>query len=100
MIFLAELQARPDSADAVLDILHRLAAQTAAEPGAAIYLFHQSAQDPTRIVLYERYRDAAAADAHMGSAHVRAAIETFGPLLAQPPRLTQLTPAGGFGQAL
>jgi len=100
MIFLAELQARPDCIDAVLDHLRELAKSTANEDGSAIYLFHQAADDPARIVLYERYADQAAADAHMASPPVRTAIEAFGNLLASAPKLTPLVPIGGFARML
>ena len=96
MIYLVELRARPGQGPAVLAQLERLRASTLREPGAVAYLIHHAVSDPDHIVLYERYASQAAADAHMGSAPVREALDAFATLLAEPPRLLPVAPVGGF----
>lgn len=100
MIYLVELHARPGQGPAVLAQLERLREHTRLEPGAVAYLIHHSAADPDHVVLYERYANQAAADAHMGSTYVREALDAFATLLAEPPRLLPIAPMGGFSHGL
>ncbi|MFN8533179.1 MAG: antibiotic biosynthesis monooxygenase family protein [Dehalococcoidia bacterium] len=41
------------------------------EPGCLQYVVHRSTEDPRRIFIYEQYRDEAAFQAHVKSAHVQ-----------------------------
>ncbi len=40
------------------------------EPSALAYVFHRSQQDPSEIVLFERYADDSALQAHMQTPHM------------------------------
>lgn len=99
MIYLVELQATPGQGPRVLELLRQLRAATAREPGAVAYLIHHATDDTDRVVLYERYADQTAADAHMASEPVQEALAAFGGLLASPPRLTLLAADEGFMHA-
>lgn len=91
-----ELRARSGQGPAVLAVLDRLIADTADEPGAMLYAVHVDAADSERLCVYEWYRDAAACSVHMEGPGVRRALAAFGPLLAEPPRITSLAWHGGF----
>lgn len=54
------------------------------EPGIARFDVAQQADDPTRFVLVEAYRDAAAPAAHKETAHYAAWRDTVAPMMASP----------------
>jgi len=54
------------------------------EPGIARFDVVQQAEDPTRFVLVEVYRDAAANAAHKETAHYRAWRDAVEPMMAEP----------------
>jgi autoinducer 2-degrading protein len=62
------------------------AANTIQEPGALRFDVLQQADDPTRFVLYEAYRDEAAAKAHKMTAHYARWREAVEPWMAEPRR--------------
>jgi quinol monooxygenase YgiN len=95
-IFYCELRAHSGQGPAVLQVLDQLILDTKNEPGAVLYAVHRDTIDPDRLIVYERYRDQGAGNAHMESAGVKRALEAFVPLLVEPPRLTALTWHGGF----
>lgn len=60
--------------EALPDVLEHLAAlrpQALAEPGCLGYESLQAIDEPTHLVLIERYRDSDAVDAHVNSSHYR-----------------------------
>jgi len=63
--------ARDGEADTVADILRRLAPLTRAEPGCIQYEVHRHADDPNTFMLFERFVDEAALEAHTASPHVQ-----------------------------
>lgn len=54
------------------------------EPGIARFDVVQQADDPTRFVLVEAYRDAAAPAAHKETAHYATWRDTVAPMMAEP----------------
>lgn len=73
----------------------QLARDTAAkvhseEPGVLLYVLTKHPTEPSTYVWLERYRDPAAVDAHMNSAHMKAAIAKLHDWLAKPPELMKL----------
>ena len=54
------------------------------EPGVARFDVVQDQEDPSRFVLVEVYRDAAAPAAHKETAHYRAWRDAVAPLMAEP----------------
>ena len=69
VVVVAHWRTTVDSLDTVLGHLAELRPQALAEAGCLGYEAIQSTDDPTTIVLIERYRDDAALDAHVNSAH-------------------------------
>jgi len=63
--------ARDGEADTVADILRRVAPLTRAEPGCIQYEVHRHADDPNTFMLFERFVDEAALEAHTASPHVQ-----------------------------
>ncbi len=56
--------AREGESDTVEEILRRMAPLSRAEPGCVQYEVHRQADDPNTFVLFERYVDEAALEAH------------------------------------
>jgi autoinducer 2-degrading protein len=56
------------------------------EPGNLRFDILQSAEDPTRFILYEAYVDESAAKAHKSTAHYQAWRDTVAPWMASPRR--------------
>ncbi len=86
---LAELkvhEGKVDEAQAAFRELMR--AVKASEPGTLVYTIHQRKDDPTTFIVYERYKDDAAFQMHMGNLAQHAAA--FGAVLASGPQATFL----------
>ena len=75
---IATLVAKPDQADRLRQMLTEGAAQFRQEDGCISYDVQEDMNQPGRFKTYERWRDRAAADAHM-------ATPLMNSLLAQPP---------------
>ena len=60
------------------------ARQSRLEPGVARFDVLQQRDDPTRFVLFEVYRDSAAAVSHKTTAHYLTWRDTVAPLMAEP----------------
>lgn len=69
VVVVAHWQTTAESLDIVLGNLAELRPQALSEAGCLGYEAFQSVDDPTTIVLIERYRDDAALDEHVNSAH-------------------------------
>jgi quinol monooxygenase YgiN len=82
IVVVAHWQTTADSLDTVLEHVAHLRPQALGEPGCLGYEVFQSAEEPTAIVLIERYRDRAALDAHLNSAHYQdLVVQRIRPLL-------------------
>jgi quinol monooxygenase YgiN len=76
-------QAQPGRGDEVAALLARHAAATQAEPGNLDFVALRSFEDPDAFVLYERYADSYAFEAHTASPHYEGiAVAQIRPLLA------------------
>lgn len=88
---LARITVQPDAADAARAILAELVTPTRREPGCLRYELYQQTDSPHIFQTVELWQDQAAADAHMTTPHVGAAIAAIGPLLAGPPEILACT---------
>ena len=61
------------------------------EPGIARFDFVQHAEDPTRFVLVEVYRDEAATEAHRETAHYAKWRDTVAPMMNGPRTSTKFS---------
>ena len=69
VVIVAHWQTTGEDLDTVLDLVAELAPRSLAEPGCLGYEVLQDADEPTHLVLIERYLDRAALDAHLDSPH-------------------------------
>ena len=74
----------PDGVEAFRAASRENAANSVREPGVARFDVIQSVDDPTRFVLVEVYRDAAAVAAHKETAHYLAWRDAVAGLMAEP----------------
>ena len=71
VIVIAHWQTTAADLDAVLTLVAELRPLTLAEPGCVGYQIFQDADQPTSLVIVERYRDGDAQEAHLNSPHYR-----------------------------
>lgn len=84
VITLARWQTTPASLGVVTELAHALREQSLAEPGCLGYEVFRNTDEPAELVLLERYRDAAALEAHRQSPHYQAlVVARIRPLLTQ-----------------
>jgi quinol monooxygenase YgiN/uncharacterized protein YunC (DUF1805 family) len=81
----AKLKVKAGREGAALEVLRGLAREAAREPGALDYQVHRG--EGGALVVYERFVDEAALDAHLRSEAVVAAMRRIEPLLTAPPEL-------------
>jgi quinol monooxygenase YgiN len=67
---------------------------TRREKGCLAYDFCRDARLPTRFLVYERWQNLAALEAHQNSAHIAALRKEIGDLRTAPPEAEVLLPAG------
>lgn len=94
VVLLAELAFNDPVDDALSRALEAVVAATRQEPGCMEYVPHAHAEDPRRVIFYERWQDQAALDAHNASAHLAAFRAVAGPRLAGAPNLSFWKPLG------
>ncbi len=70
-VVIAYWTAKEGEEDAVAAALTALTEPSRAEPGNLAYVVHRDPADPRRFVIYERYVDAAAFEAHGASEHFK-----------------------------
>lgn len=69
LVIIAQYRARAGEEGRVEEALRKMVAPTRAEPGNLDYQVLRDPGDPALFVLFERYADAAAFDAHRATAH-------------------------------
>lgn len=84
---MARITARPESAAAMSKLLAELVAASRKEDGCLHYELFQRADAAHVFQTVERWRDQAAVDAHMQSAHVAAAIAQGTPHFGAAPEI-------------
>jgi quinol monooxygenase YgiN len=67
--FTVRLTFRSDDREEIHQILRELTRLSRQEPGCVSYVPHLVESDPDTIVIYEQYRDEAAAEAHRATPH-------------------------------
>jgi (4S)-4-hydroxy-5-phosphonooxypentane-2,3-dione isomerase len=75
---------KPESVEAFRQATATNASESVREPGVARFDVIQQQDDPTRFVLVEVYRTAAAIAAHKETAHYATWRDTVAPLMAEP----------------
>ncbi len=80
---LAHFRAKPETLAALDAALGALVTATRQEPGCLAYDLHVALDDPCRFVLVERWRDAAALEAHFAQPHTQTALAQVPQWLAE-----------------
>jgi (4S)-4-hydroxy-5-phosphonooxypentane-2,3-dione isomerase len=89
LVYCVYVHVRPENREAFVEATLENARSTVQEPGNLRFDVAEQADDPTRFVLYEVYRDDAAAKAHKDTAHYarwRQMVESW---MAEPRRGVQ-----------
>jgi quinol monooxygenase YgiN len=69
--FTVRMTFSPDDRDEVAEILRALTQASRQEPGCVTYVPHHLDGDRDTVIIYEQYRDTAAAEAHRQSPHFK-----------------------------
>jgi quinol monooxygenase YgiN len=69
--FIVRMRFAPEDRENVSDILRQLAVASREEPGCVSYVPHTVEDDPNTVVIYEQYRDRAAAEFHRTTPHFK-----------------------------
>ncbi|MBN8248680.1 MAG: antibiotic biosynthesis monooxygenase [Verrucomicrobia bacterium] len=83
-IVLVQVRVRPDAVAAFVEASRANAAASLREPGVARFDIVQQADDPTRFVLVEVYRDDEAPARHKATLHYAAWRDAVAPMMAEP----------------
>jgi quinol monooxygenase YgiN len=83
----ATVSAAAGKEDALRAALVELVEASHTEPGVLHYILHEDPKKLGNFYVFEVYKDQAAVDAHMGSAHLAAAFAKAGPLLSGAPSI-------------
>ena len=95
---IALYKTKPETAEAVAEVLSRHVAATREEPGCVHFVALRSCDEPDRFVLYEQYADEDAFAAHRASTHFRVNVEeTIVPMLEERrfARYDEVVPTAG-----
>jgi quinol monooxygenase YgiN len=88
---MARITVKPEFAAQARDIMRTLVAATRKEAGCLAYELFQRPDAPHVFQTVEQWTDQAAADAHMATSHVGAAIAAAGPMFSAPPDILAFT---------
>jgi autoinducer 2-degrading protein len=83
-VTLVHVHVRPEHVQDFIEATRRNHEASVQEPGNVRFDVLQSAEDPTRFILYEAYVDEAAAAAHKATAHYVAWRDAVAPWMARP----------------
>jgi quinol monooxygenase YgiN len=90
-VFVATIQDRSETADAVAQALQQLAEQTSSEPGWLSYQVDRGLEDPTLLVTVEEWRTAEDIQRHFEMPYVRDLVAQAPALLAAEPVFRSFT---------
>lgn len=97
-VLIVILNPRPEGAIELETVLRAMCESVRDEPGTLDYRLHRDANG--NYVLYERYADQAALDAHMDSPRLQVLLARFEDLLAAPPHVTRCAPIAARGETI
>lgn len=99
MYLVCLFEARPEYRNTLLTALEKLVVHSRSEPGTLQYELLTDNTDPNRMVVFERYVDAAAMDAHLNAETVSSTLAHFTEWLASDPVLLKCSGQAGFIRA-
>ncbi len=87
----AHFNARPETADAIREIVTGFIAPTRKEAGCISYVLMRNDSDPLEFTFVEEWTSNAALDAHLQTPHLRAGAAQLAGLLARPGDIRRYT---------
>lgn len=91
---LVTLRVKEGSEDKFATAFAKAIKPTRKEKGCLEYQLNQDAKMPTQFLVYERWENLASLEAHLESKHILTLLEEVGEMLAGPPEVRVLLPAG------
>jgi quinol monooxygenase YgiN len=98
ILIVAKNPVRPEHADDWPSLMEAFTAATRAEPGNICFDWYRSVEDPNVYVLVEAFVDGAAGEAHVKSAHFKAAMVRLSELLADVPEIVNVEVVTGWSR--
>ena len=95
-VCVAILRAKPEHAEEVERTIRGIAAATRDEPGALTFVLHRQGADT--FIVYEKYTDEAARDAHFAAPYVAELVARFPELLVAEPQIEFAEELVGFAR--
>ena len=92
LVYCVHVHVKPEFRQQFIDATLENARNTVQEPGALRFDVLQQADDPNRFILYEVYKDEAAAAAHKETPHYKKWRETVADWMAEPRKGVKFTP--------
>jgi len=92
-VLLVHLKVKEGSAAKFEAAFARAVKPTRAEKGCVAYELSRDVKTPTQFLVYERWQNLAALDAHLKSAHIKTLLTDIGDLLDGAPESRVLLPA-------
>ncbi len=96
MYLVCLFEARPEYRQTLLTALEKLVVHSRTEPGTLQYELLTENTEPNRIVVFERYANVEALDAHLNSSPVSTTLAQFSEWLAKEPVLLKCSSQAGF----
>ncbi|MEV7802828.1 putative quinol monooxygenase [Microbispora sp. NPDC088329] len=93
-VCVAILRAKPEHADEVEATIRSIVASTQDEKGALAFVLHR--QGPDTFIIYEKYVDEEAREAHFAAPYVSGFVARFGELLVAEPQIEFAEELAGF----
>jgi quinol monooxygenase YgiN len=94
IVVIVKQPVRAKYADDFPTLVAEFTAETREEPGNISFDWYRSAEDPNLWILIEVFRDRQSGDAHVESAHFKAAMEQMPRLLAAAPEIINVEVPG------
>jgi quinol monooxygenase YgiN len=100
IVVIVKQPVRAKYADEWPSLVEEFTTATRAEPGNISFDWYRSAEDPNLWILIEIFRDRESGDAHVESAHFKAASEMMPRLLAAAPEIINVEVPGESWSAM
>ncbi len=92
VVVVATFQIKPDKVEEAHEALREVIESSHAEAGCQSYALHVAADDPTTMVMVERWTSQVALDSHFQQPYVAALGQKARDLVAAPPQILFLEP--------
>lgn len=95
MAMIGSLKSKEGKGDEMAAVLSRMVDAAADEPGVEVYSYHRA--DAETFLFFALMADQESMQQHGQSEAMKAAMEDFMPLMAEPPQMTPAVPVAAVG---